>query len=74
MSLFKKFFLIICAGTLSFSLAACEPADRTADPATTPERREPVQPTERPVDQTTPAQPGQQPAQPGQPGQPADSR
>jgi hypothetical protein len=74
MSLLKKLFLIVTAGMLSLSLAACEPADRTDQPTTAPERREPVQPAERPVDQTTPTQPGQQPAQPGQPGQPADSR
>jgi hypothetical protein len=73
MSWFKKLFLIATAGMLSLSLAACEPADRTDQPASAPERREPAQPAERPVDRATPAQPGQQPA-PGQSGQPADSQ
>jgi hypothetical protein len=67
MSLFKKLFLIVSAGMLSLSLAACEPADRTAEPA-----RQPTQPAQ-------PAQPGQPtdqtaPAQPGQPGQPANGQ
>jgi hypothetical protein len=65
MSLFKKLFLLIAAGMLSLSLAACEPADRTTTaPATTPDRTAPAQPGQ-PVDQTAPAQPGQ-------PGQPTD--
>jgi hypothetical protein len=66
MSLFKTLFLILSAGMLSLSMAACEPADRTAEPTTVPERREPVQPGQ-PADRTAPAQPGQ-------PGQPADGR
>lgn len=60
MSLFKKLLLIISAGLLSFSLAACEPADRTTEPATAPDRTEPAQPRP-PADQTAPTQPGQQP-------------